>query len=54
MNQDSKNPNGDDLADTRPPKAMALPSAPRSPKERMTQALDGGDQEISKRSAPAC
>jgi len=46
MNQDSKNPNGDELADTRPPKAMALPSAPRSPKERMTQALDGGDQEI--------
>lgn len=46
MNQETKNPNGDELAETRAPKAMAVPSSPHSPKERMTQALDGGDQEV--------
>lgn len=44
MDRDTKNPSGDELADTRRPKAMAVPS---SPKERMSQALlDGSDQEV--------
>jgi hypothetical protein len=39
-------PSGDELADKRPPKAMAVPTAPRFPKDRVSLTLDGSDQEV--------
>ena len=46
---DHDKPSGDEIADKRPPKAMAVPAAapsPRFPKDRVALSLDGSDQEV--------
>jgi len=45
---DHNTKSGDEIADQRPPKAMAVPAQPaaRFPKDRVALSLDGSDQEV--------